>query len=126
MAHSGFLTMFDPACPTKLDYEIRRKKHNHSFGSHSQSPSQPDSHSLGEQKLSFQSSLSRLSCPLIMFYGRQDLIVDGDRLERACRSHGLDVLYSEHVSNYEHMDVLWATSAPERVFSRILKELDSL
>ncbi|KAI8923746.1 Alpha/Beta hydrolase protein [Entophlyctis helioformis] len=63
--------------------------------------------------------LGTISCPIVAFYGRKDLIVDGDRLERECRSQGIPLVYSECIESYEHMDVIWATTAPRRVFDKI-------
>ncbi|KAJ1343830.1 hypothetical protein BSLG_001641 [Batrachochytrium salamandrivorans] len=71
-------------------------------------------------------NLAAVTCPLVTIYGRRDLIVDGDRLARECRLKNLNVLYSEHIDEYEHLDVIWASTAPQRVFSKLVSLVNSL
>ncbi|KAL2914030.1 hypothetical protein HK105_206475 [Polyrhizophydium stewartii] len=71
--------------------------------------------------------VSSISCPLVLFYGRRDRIVDGDRLLRECRaSKHVNLVLAEQIDHYEHMDVIWARSAPRRVFSKIVATLNKL
>ncbi|KAJ1563853.1 hypothetical protein HK405_000523, partial [Cladochytrium tenue] len=63
-------------------------------------------------------------CPLALFYGTRDEIVDARRLHRECwgaRSAGVRLVAVEEVDGYEHMDCLWAVDAPSRVWRRVAR-----
>ncbi|KAJ3086159.1 hypothetical protein HK102_013463 [Quaeritorhiza haematococci] len=77
-----------------------------------------------------------LRCPVALFYGSRDEIIDGDKLVRECHASkaaaqksgnadsdwkGVNLVYAEHMDGYEHMDVIWARDAPRRVFAKIVK-----
>jgi len=59
---------------------------------------------------------SRIKCPIAIFYGGKDTVPDMkyllDELPPATYIHKED--------NYEHLDFMWATSAPERIFVKVI------
>ncbi|EGF83034.1 hypothetical protein BATDEDRAFT_33937 [Batrachochytrium dendrobatidis JAM81] len=70
--------------------------------------------------------LTTVTCPLVAFFGKEDFIVDGDRFSKKCQEEQLNVLYSEHIDEYEHLDVIWAKTAPTIVFEKIVALVNAL
>eukprot|EP01087_Luapelamoeba_hula_P021952 TRINITY_DN7775_c0_g1_i1.p1 TRINITY_DN7775_c0_g1~~TRINITY_DN7775_c0_g1_i1.p1 ORF type:complete len:514 (+),score=74.52 TRINITY_DN7775_c0_g1_i1:243-1784(+) len=65
--------------------------------------------------------LNAVRCPIALFYGEKDLLVDGARL-RSILDPSV-VRYVDNVENYEHMDTLWATNASRRVYPQVVELL---
>ncbi|KAJ3115203.1 hypothetical protein HDU96_001049 [Phlyctochytrium bullatum] len=68
--------------------------------------------------------VSSIRCPLAMYYGSKDTIIDGPALHKKCLDGGVDLVYAEVVDGYEHMDCLWSMDAKERVWKSMVKLLE--
>ncbi|KAJ3040812.1 hypothetical protein HDV00_010427 [Rhizophlyctis rosea] len=74
--------------------------------------------------------LGKIRCDLMVFYGSEDRIVDGEKLIRNCgevwgrsasrTERGGRLVLAELLEGYEHMDVVWARDAKERVFDKMI------
>jgi len=64
--------------------------------------------------------LSKIKCPMALFYGGQDSIPDMNHLLKEVPSN----TYVHQESTYEHLDFLWARTAPELIFTRIIQVLE--
>ncbi|TPX45247.1 hypothetical protein SeLEV6574_g03976 [Synchytrium endobioticum] len=63
--------------------------------------------------------------PVALFYGSRDSIIDGDRVMREARGK-CNLVYGEHLDGYEHLDVIWALDAKQRVFDPMVMIFDKL
>jgi lysosomal acid lipase/cholesteryl ester hydrolase len=71
--------------------------------------------------------LSCIRCPLAVAYGGMDKIVDTKRMLKECGlNDGVNLVMSECVEGYEHMDVIWGKHAKELVFDKLIKVLREL
>ncbi|KAJ3351416.1 hypothetical protein HDU83_008918 [Entophlyctis luteolus] len=71
--------------------------------------------------------VSCVKCPLAMWYGTRDTIVDAPRLIRECREDvRVQLVAAEEIVGYEHMDCLWASDARELVAQRVADVFDGL
>ncbi|KAI9365373.1 Alpha/Beta hydrolase protein, partial [Zopfochytrium polystomum] len=83
-----------------------------------------------EQPCSFD--LGCVQCPVALFYGSVDTIVDGERLRRELEAaearrvgrHELRLVAAERIEGYEHLDCLWAVDAESKVWCRIAEVLE--
>ncbi|RYP39929.1 hypothetical protein DL768_010685 [Monosporascus sp. mg162] len=65
-------------------------------------------------------------CPFALWVAGRDLLVDGNKLLRrfeSGREPHVKVVHSKVLSEYEHLDVIWAMDAVNRVFSEIREVL---
>eukprot|EP01137_Pigoraptor_chileana_P008056 Opistho-2@54370 len=61
-----------------------------------------------------------ITCPVALFYGKRDTLVHGARLEAELREKGkVNLVHAEGVELYEHMDLIWAADAREKVWVKI-------
>jgi len=60
--------------------------------------------------------LSPIQCPVAVFWGKDDTLVDGKKLINALRQEGVNVVFEHGVDGYEHMDLIWAVDAVDTVF----------
>ncbi|KAJ3410640.1 hypothetical protein HDV05_003531 [Chytridiales sp. JEL 0842] len=67
--------------------------------------------------------VSCIRCPLALYYGTQDTIIDGSKLYHACWVNGVNLYACEEIEYYEHMDCLWSMDARSRVWRRVVKVL---
>jgi alpha-beta hydrolase superfamily lysophospholipase len=70
--------------------------------------------------------VSCVKCPVALYYGTQDTIIDGPKLYEACWEAGVELKAVEEVEGYEHMDCLWSQDARSRVWRRVLGVLESV
>ena len=72
--------------------------------------------------------LTCIQCPLVIFYGSKDEIVDAERLVKECQCTvpQVQLIYAERIDDYEHLDVLWATNAKQVVFDKVIGILNKL
>ncbi|KAJ3291938.1 hypothetical protein HK104_005694 [Borealophlyctis nickersoniae] len=77
--------------------------------------------------------LTRINCPLAVFWGDSDRIIDGDKLVDQCRiawedgvAPGGKLVHAEKLQNMEHMDVIWHRDARSRVFDKIVQIMEQL
>ncbi|KAI9361151.1 Alpha/Beta hydrolase protein [Zopfochytrium polystomum] len=73
--------------------------------------------------------VTAVRCPLALYYGTKDTIVDARRLHRECwaaRGRGVRLVAVEEVDGYEHMDCLWAVDAGAKVWRRVVKVLEGV
>ncbi|KAI9199859.1 Alpha/Beta hydrolase protein [Polychytrium aggregatum] len=72
---------------------------------------------------------STIHCPLAIFYGTKDKIVDGERLSIDAIQDALDsgrIRKTFRLEGMEHMDPIWAVDAKTRVFAKCIKFIESL
>ncbi|KAJ3393907.1 hypothetical protein HDU80_010633 [Chytriomyces hyalinus] len=88
-----------------------------------------------------------IQCPLALYYGTKDAIVDARKLHWQCwetsqnqkrgggggggdddvgGGHVVDLVAVEEVEGYEHLDCLWATNAEEKVWRRVLRVFEGV
>jgi len=71
-----------------------------------------------DEKFEKPYSVKDINCPMAIFHGGQDSLVDGRRLIEELQ--GCDTLmHAEEIPHYEHMDLIWATDAPKIIYSKI-------
>jgi pimeloyl-ACP methyl ester carboxylesterase len=77
-------------------------------------------------QIPFIYELQKIKCPLSIIYGGKDRIIDADHFVRECSlpKHKIQLVSSLKIEEYEHMDVLWAWNAKDKVFQHILQQLD--
>jgi lysosomal acid lipase/cholesteryl ester hydrolase len=64
--------------------------------------------------------LDRIHCPISVFYGKRDLgLIDIEKLMANLPSHAK--AFSEE--DYEHLDYIYARSAPQKVYPQIIEQL---
>ncbi|KAJ3217980.1 hypothetical protein HDU67_006880 [Dinochytrium kinnereticum] len=68
--------------------------------------------------------VSCIKCPLALYYGSKDTIIDGPALHKRCEEGGVNLVAAEIVEGYEHMDCLWSMDAKEKVWKSMVKLLD--
>ena len=79
-------------------------------------------HKLHDQQKAFP--VDRIQCPLAVFYGGKDEIINGKLfIDHVKSNEGVGLVYEEVIEEYEHLDLLWARDIEERVFEKILKIL---
>lgn len=67
---------------------------------------------------------SKITCPVAIFYGGKDTIPETEYLLNEMSSHPKLFVHKE--DNYEHLDFIWAMSAPERIFTKVTHLLNQL
>ncbi|KAI8610096.1 Alpha/Beta hydrolase protein [Chytriomyces sp. MP71] len=75
-----------------------------------------------------------IRCPLALYYGTRDAIVDARKLHLQCwetsqreeGGHVVDLVAVEEVEGYEHLDCLWATNAEEKVWRRVVRVFEGV
>jgi pimeloyl-ACP methyl ester carboxylesterase len=60
--------------------------------------------------------LGNIRCPVAVFWGKGDSLVDGFKLVESLKNDGVNLVYSKGIDDYEHMDILWAEDALSNVF----------
>jgi len=70
--------------------------------------------------------LSRITCPVAVFYGKSDSLVDGEKLVNNLKQEGVNVVYDVGVDGYEHMDLIWACDAVETVFQPLVNVFEKV
>lgn len=106
---------------------------------------QPFQHNPSNTSPTTAYNVTSITCPLALYYGTRDTIIDARKLHRECwaarnrggESEGGDgdghksggggvrLVAVEEVDGYEHMDCLWAVDAESRVWRRVIKVLRS-
>ncbi|KAI9331163.1 Alpha/Beta hydrolase protein [Obelidium mucronatum] len=95
---------------------------------------------LAEGKAVTEYNVECIKCPLALYYGTKDAIVDARKLHWQCwessqkasgdtnrRASGVvDLVAVEEVEGYEHMDCLWAVNAEEKVWRRVLRVFEGV
>jgi pimeloyl-ACP methyl ester carboxylesterase len=66
-----------------------------------------------------QYTLDKIRCPVAVFYGGNDLLVDGRRLHQNLTNCGATVVHAEEIPKYEHMDLIWGETAIDTVWKRV-------
>ncbi|KAH8172004.1 hypothetical protein LIA77_08772 [Sarocladium implicatum] len=93
------------------------------------SPSPPESSETSEseqQSPGQKAWYNSQAPPFALWVCGEDDLVDGAKLVRRLRSERepyVDVVHSKTVDEYEHLDVIWAMDAPEKVFKEIREVL---
>jgi len=64
--------------------------------------------------------LEHIKCPVAVFWGKGDGLVDGKKLVESLYEAHVKVVYSKGIEKYEHLDILWAQDAIENVFNPFL------
>jgi len=64
-------------------------------------------------------TLSNLKCPVAVFYGGSDFLVDGARLVKHLPESDVQMVYSKEIREYDHMDLVWGITAIEEVWKDI-------
>jgi pimeloyl-ACP methyl ester carboxylesterase len=65
-------------------------------------------------------SVANIGCPVALFYGGKDKLVQGKALvETLQASKEVDLVHHSEIPHYEHMDVVWAHDARDTVFDPI-------
>jgi len=64
--------------------------------------------------------LSPIRCPVAVFSGGSDQLVDAARLVSQLKEEGVNVVYSEEIPNYEHMDLVWGSEVIEKVWAKVI------
>jgi len=67
--------------------------------------------------------LENIKCPVAVFWGKGDRLVDGKKLVECLYEARVKVIYSRGIEKYEHMDLLWAEDSVEKVFNPLLELL---
>ncbi|KAJ3116862.1 Cytoplasmic GTPase/eEF2-like protein (ribosomal biogenesis) [Physocladia obscura] len=82
--------------------------------------------------------VSCLKCPIALYYGTKDAIVDARKLHWQCWEGSIekngnsgnggvvDLVAVEEVEGYEHMDCLWGVNAEEKVWRRVLRVFEGV
>jgi len=70
-------------------------------------------------------NIFKIKCPMAVFHGSKDGLVDWDRLEKDLSKHPY-CIYSEKIEGYEHIDMIWAADAPSRVYNKVISLIESL
>jgi lysosomal acid lipase/cholesteryl ester hydrolase len=65
--------------------------------------------------------ISRIRCPIGLFYGLKDGLINPENLIRQLPKDNLVHVHTEET--YEHLDFLWAKCAPTRVFPAVIRIL---
>lgn len=74
-----------------------------------------------ESHVQFQPS--SIQCPLALFYSTEDSLVDAEKLLEILAEKGISSHCVTKLNGYEHMDLIWANDAPEKVFEPLVKIL---
>jgi len=64
--------------------------------------------------------LSKIKCPIAVFHGGKDTIPESELILKELPHN----TYVHKEDNYEHLDFIWAVSAPERVFKKCIELVD--
>jgi len=75
--------------------------------------------------------LSKIRCPIAIFYGGKDSIPETEHLlseiNSECSNNNLQSsnlsnsrIFIHKEDNYEHLDFIWGKSAPERIFTKVI------
>lgn len=67
---------------------------------------------------------SNIRCPVALFHGKEDNIVNGDRLAEELRKQG-SLIHYVSIPEYTHMDVIWSRDASKNVFAPIMSLIHS-
>ena len=67
--------------------------------------------------------VSCVRCPISVYYGTNDTIIDGDTLVEELQLGSDKLVRVGVIDDYEHMDVLWSVDAEEMVWRNIVKDL---
>jgi len=95
-------------------FQITRTKRFQMFDDHVRT-SEPNNREYNNYLLpAYQ--LSKISCPIAVFYGGRDSIPDN----QAILSELPSSTYVHFEEKYEHLDFQWAFTAPEKIFSKVL------
>ncbi|KAJ3060231.1 hypothetical protein HDU98_003775 [Podochytrium sp. JEL0797] len=70
--------------------------------------------------------VSCITCPLGLYYGTRDAIVDARKLHYKCWEGKVDLVAVEEVEMYEHMDCLWGVDAEEKVWRRVVRVFEGV
>ncbi|KAJ3102457.1 hypothetical protein HDU97_000539 [Phlyctochytrium planicorne] len=69
--------------------------------------------------------VTAIRCPLAIYYGTKDSIIDGPALHKRCEEEkSVNLVAAEVIEGYEHMDCLWSMDAKEKVWKSMVKLLD--
>eukprot|EP01123_Difflugia_compressa_P012314 TRINITY_DN5216_c0_g1_i1.p1 TRINITY_DN5216_c0_g1~~TRINITY_DN5216_c0_g1_i1.p1 ORF type:complete len:467 (+),score=72.68 TRINITY_DN5216_c0_g1_i1:75-1475(+) len=68
--------------------------------------------------------LSNIHCPVAVFWGKSDSLVDGEKLLKSLKADGVSVVFEVGVEGYEHMDLIWAEDAVQKVFEPLVGLLE--
>jgi len=64
---------------------------------------------------------TEIPCPIALFYGERDTLVNAELLIKETIAAGKHKLvHHEKLENYEHLDLLWAVDAPSKLFPKIV------
>ncbi|KAJ3329237.1 hypothetical protein HDU76_008340 [Blyttiomyces sp. JEL0837] len=63
--------------------------------------------------------VSVVKCPLALYYGNKDTIVDGPELYQRCWDAKVNLVAVEEVAGFEHLDPLWSRDAKDKVWKRV-------
>jgi pimeloyl-ACP methyl ester carboxylesterase len=65
-------------------------------------------------------SVANIGCPVALFYGGRDKLVQGKALvDTLLASKEVNLVHHSEIPHYEHMDVVWAHDACDNVFEPI-------
>jgi pimeloyl-ACP methyl ester carboxylesterase len=67
--------------------------------------------------------LENIKCPVAVFWGKGDRLVDGKKLVESLYEAKVKVVFTRAIEKYEHMDLLWAEDTIEKVFEPLLELL---
>lgn len=71
--------------------------------------------------------LATIRCPIAIFYSSNDSLVNGDKLiEELKKIAHIRLHHVENIESYEHMDLIWANSAPQLVFEKVIRAIQTL
>jgi len=70
--------------------------------------------------------LEKIRCPVAVFWGKVDSMVDGKKLINDLREKGVNVIFEHGVDGYEHMDLVWANDAVDMVFKPLVDVLEKV
>jgi len=68
--------------------------------------------------------LENIKCPVAVFYGKGDSLVDGKKLVESLYQAHVKVIYSKAIPMYEHMDLIWSADVVDTVFKPLLGVLN--
>lgn len=66
-------------------------------------------------------NLEKLKCPIAVFSGASDYLVDGNRLAKSLYANGANVVYTAEIPNYEHMDLVWGENVNDIVWKHVVE-----
>jgi len=66
-------------------------------------------------------NLEKIKCPIAVFTGGNDFLVDGTRLAKSLYANGANVVYTAEIPNYEHMDLVWAENVNDVVWKQVVE-----